>query len=71
MNEPKGGGQLSTKQSNSDIVWGCAAIARVIGRTERQAFYLCSRGELPVRKVGGRWVGSRERLKQHITGEGA
>jgi hypothetical protein len=59
------------QESASDLVWGAAAIAKEIGRTERQTFYLCSRGHLPVSKVGGHWVGSRRRLRRHIAGEEA
>ena len=71
MTGTQNGGHTSPEQSDLDIVWGCAAIARVIGRTERQTFHLCSKGQLPVEKIGGRWVGSRRRLRRHLTGEGA
>ena len=35
-----------------DIVWGVAEIAKVIGKNERQTFYLVSKGLLPVQKPG-------------------
>lgn len=39
-----------------NIVWGCAAIAKCIGRTERQTFHMLENGTLPgAKKVGGRW----------------
>jgi hypothetical protein len=45
-----------------DLVWGVEAIANIIGRTPRVTFHLCNTGELPARKVGGRWVIERSRL---------
>jgi hypothetical protein len=45
----------------SDLVWGADAIARVIGRSERATFHLLSSGLLPAKKIGGKWVGSREK----------
>ncbi|WP_181166176.1 MULTISPECIES: DNA-binding protein [unclassified Mesorhizobium] len=45
-----------------DLVWGCAAIARVIRRTPRQTFHLLESGSLPAKKVGGRWVIERGKL---------
>ncbi|RVD21016.1 DNA-binding protein [Mesorhizobium sp. M4B.F.Ca.ET.017.02.2.1] len=45
-----------------DLVWGCAAIARVIRRTPRQCFYMLENGTLPAKKVGGRWVIERGKL---------
>jgi len=52
----------SAHDANFDIVWGAAAIAAVIRRTERQAYYLLESGALPARKVGAQWVASRKRL---------
>ena len=34
--------------------WGCRAISKIIGRTERQTFHLLEGGHLPARKVGKR-----------------
>jgi hypothetical protein len=45
-----------------DLVWEVSAIARVIGRTERQTFRLLETGQLPGKKVGGRWVSERGKL---------
>ena len=47
-----------------DLVWGCAAIAKVIGRTERATFHMLESGDIPARKVGSkRWVASRKALE--------
>jgi hypothetical protein len=45
-----------------DLVWGAEAIAKELNVTVRRAFYLLERGELP-KKVGGRWVAARRRLR--------
>jgi len=45
-----------------NLVWGAEAIAMVIGRTPRQTFHLLDGGQLPARKVGGRWVAERGKL---------
>jgi hypothetical protein len=37
-------------------------MAKVIGRTDRQTFHLLDKGELPARKIGGRWVVERSKL---------
>ncbi|TMJ91109.1 MAG: DNA-binding protein [Alphaproteobacteria bacterium] len=54
-----------------DLVWGCAAIAEVIGRTERATFHLLKSQLLPARRVGGRWCASRRKLIETLTGDGA
>ncbi|MCL6707446.1 helix-turn-helix domain-containing protein [Pseudomonas sp. R2.Fl] len=45
-----------------DLIWGAEAIAKLIGRSERMTFHLLSSGELPAKKVGGRWVAERSKL---------
>ncbi|WP_338722389.1 DNA-binding protein [Devosia sp. XK-2] len=52
-----------------DVLWGAQAIAEVINRTERQTKHMLSKGELPGKKVGGRWCASRSRLKAYFEGE--
>jgi hypothetical protein len=52
----------------SDLVWGADAIAKVIGRSERATFHLLSSGLLPAKKIGGKWVGSREKILNALTG---
>ncbi|QFI65227.1 DNA-binding protein [Sinorhizobium alkalisoli] len=48
--------------ANFELVWGVHEIAKLIGRTPRQTFHMLSKGELPARKVGGRWVAERGKL---------
>lgn len=45
-----------------ELVWGCAEIAKIIGRSARATFHMLDKGELPAKKVGGRWVVSRQKL---------
>lgn len=45
-----------------DLVWGAAEIAKFIGRTPRATFHMLDSGELPAKKVGGRWVAERNKL---------
>lgn len=49
-------------ENGLDLLWGCAAIAKAINRTERQTFHLLSCGRVPARKIGGAWVSSRSEL---------
>ncbi|WAP69295.1 helix-turn-helix domain-containing protein [Jiella pelagia] len=45
-----------------DLVWGVAAIAKLIGRSERQTYDMLSSGHLPAKQVGQRWVAKRDAL---------
>jgi len=50
------------RRMNIELVWGCADIAKVIGRSARATFHMLDKGELPAKKVGGRWVAERGKL---------
>ena len=52
-----------------DLVWGATAIAKVIGRSERSTFHLLEQQLLPAKRVGGRWVASRAKLIDALTGD--
>lgn len=62
-----------TTHPPTELVWGASAIARIIGRTDRQTFHLLQSGELPAKKVGDRWVADRDELIRFFkqTGEAA
>ncbi|RVG20334.1 DNA-binding protein [Sinorhizobium meliloti] len=45
-----------------DLIWGAAEIAKLIGRSQRATFHMLDSGELPAKKVGGRWVAERGTL---------
>lgn len=43
--------------TSPEIVWGAAAIAKEIGRTEKATFAMLEQGKLAgARKVAGRWA---------------
>jgi len=52
-------------------VWGVEAIGKVIGRNHRQTHHMLSRGLLPAKRVGGRWVADRNTLIEFILTPGA
>ncbi len=45
-----------------NLIWEVEEIANLIGRTRRQTFHMLKNGELPAKKVGGRWVAERNKL---------
>jgi hypothetical protein len=48
---------VADNQRDNEIVWGAAAIAKVIGRTEKGAFHALESGRVPgAKKVAGRWA---------------
>jgi hypothetical protein len=51
-------------EDKTDLAWGCEAIADEIERSPRQTFHMLTNGELPAKKVGGRWVASRKKLRE-------
>ncbi|WP_105370614.1 hypothetical protein [Neorhizobium huautlense] len=53
---------MSGNESKMDLIWGGEEIAKVIGRTARITFALLEKGEIPAKKVGGRWVAERSKL---------
>jgi hypothetical protein len=54
---------MDTNESKAiDFVWEVKRIAEVIQQTERQTFNLLEKGLLPAKKIGGRWVASRQKL---------
>ncbi|MDX1222396.1 DNA-binding protein [Sinorhizobium medicae] len=53
---------METRSEKIDLIWGAEAIAKLIGRSARVTFYMLEKGELPAKKVGGRWVAERGKL---------
>jgi len=49
-----------------DLVWGCRAIARRIGKSERKTYYLLENGLIPARKIGREWFTTETALHQHF-----
>lgn len=49
-------------ENSLDLVWGVAAIAKMIGRSDRQTYDMLTSGHLPAKQVGSRWVAKREAI---------
>lgn len=62
---------MINSDNDIDLVWGAEAIAKLIGRSTRATFYILDNGELPARKVGGRWVAERGQLIKFFVGDAA
>lgn len=57
-------------QNSFDLIWGAAAIAAELSIKPRKAFYLLESGQLPARKIAGRWVVERARLRAFFLATG-
>jgi hypothetical protein len=53
---------MTESSQTLDLIWGAAEIAKMIGRTPRATFGMLENGELPARKINGRWVIERSKL---------
>lgn len=51
-----------------DLIWGVEAIARFIGRTVRQTEGALYAGDLPAKKINGRWCASASALREFFRG---
>ncbi|TAT82460.1 hypothetical protein [Rhizobium ruizarguesonis] len=60
---------INETELRDDLLWGAGAIARYIGRSKRQTYYLLEKGQVPARKIGDLWLGSKTTLDIHLTGE--
>ena len=47
-------------------VWGCKAIAKLIGKSERATFHLLEQRALPAEKIAGQWAALPSRLRAEI-----
>jgi hypothetical protein len=55
---------------NPEFIWGAAAIAPIIGRTEKGAFHALESGRVPgAKKVAGRWGLHLPTFTSHFTGD--
>ncbi|MEF2551338.1 hypothetical protein VQ042_08160 [Aurantimonas sp. A2-1-M11] len=54
---------MTTTTETLDLVWGVAAIAKMIGRSEAATYHMCAKGELPVKQIGTRYVAERGKLR--------
>ena len=55
-----------------DLIWGVEDIGKLIGRNYQQTYHMISTGKLPmVKRVGERYVASRQKLVAFFMGEAA
>ena len=55
----------ATEPATMDLIWGAAAIGKVINRTPKQVFHMLESGHIPpARKLGGKWVVSERQLRE-------
>jgi hypothetical protein len=63
--------QTIVEDHPGDMAWGVEEIAAAIERGIRPTYHMLAKGELPARKVGGRWVASKRKLRAFLCGEDA
>ncbi|WP_311272132.1 MULTISPECIES: helix-turn-helix domain-containing protein [unclassified Rhizobium] len=57
----------NTETKQLDLLWGAEEIAQAIGRSRRSTFDMLDKGQLPAKKVNGRWVIERSKLVEFFT----
>jgi hypothetical protein len=50
-----------------DLLPGAEKIAAFVGIDIRTCFYYLTTGLLPAKKLGRKWLGSKSRLRKHLT----
>ena len=50
-----------------DLLWGADEIAKFIGRSRIQTYWLIEHGTIPASKIGALLVGSRSTIRQALT----
>ena len=53
-------------ESQLDVLRGAKRIGAFIGLNVRQAFYALEKGELPAKKICGRWVSTKQQLRRLV-----
>jgi hypothetical protein len=49
-----------------DVLHGAENIGAYLGLNERQTFYLLERGKLPAKKLGGKWITTKQQLRRVV-----
>ncbi|WP_234836710.1 Arc family DNA-binding protein [Sinorhizobium meliloti] len=52
-----------------NLLWEVKSISAFIGLSQRQTFHLLSTGEIPAKKVGGKWVAREGDLERFFSGK--
>jgi len=56
---------MTDLKKDLEIIWGAKDIGAAISVTERQAFHMLEKGEVPgARKWNGKWCVSRRKLRE-------
>ena len=55
---------MNNQPETIDLVWGVSAIAKLIGRSDRQTYDMLAGGHLPAKQIGNRWVAKREAIER-------
>lgn len=50
-----------------DLMVGAKPIAKFMGLTERQIFYMAEIRQLPIFKIGNKLAARKSKLRQHLT----
>lgn len=53
------------------LIWEVENISKFIGLNERQTFHILSSGQIPAKKIGGKWVVQLDELKRFFSGKAA
>jgi len=61
----------ATDNPQSDYAWGVPAIALEVRLPEKSVYHILEKkpGTLPAKKIAGKWVASRSRLRAALIGE--
>ena len=61
-----------TNPNGLDLIWGVEDIGKLIGRNYQQTYHMIRSGNLPmVKRVGERYVVSRQKLINFLLSDGA
>ena len=59
---------MGNEATDAGTLWGVKAIARAIGRGERQTYHLLVNGRLPAKQVGSTWFSTRKAIDEFFEG---
>jgi hypothetical protein len=51
-------------EGDDEVIWGAVEIAAIINRTPRQTYNLLESGQLPAKRIGGRWAATKGNLRR-------
>jgi hypothetical protein len=56
----------SPASNEAEFISGAESIARLLGPTKRQVYYMAERGDLPIGRIRGKLYALRSRLVDHL-----